>query len=54
MSVTAIVMMTVYLLVVWGLLVVASIHLGRTTDESTGTLGDQILEEMPLYTKSEK
>ena len=49
MSTTALVMMLVYLAVVWGLLAVAAYHLGKTKDDSCGTLGSQDLDALPQY-----
>ncbi|PRQ12098.1 putative methionine/alanine importer small subunit [Corynebacterium sp. 13CS0277] len=50
MTTAAIIMMTVYLAVVWGLLAVASRHLATTNDDECGTLGATDIDEMPMYT----
>lgn len=50
MSTMTIVMMVLYLLLVWGLLVVAAIHLARHDDRTSGTLGNKDLDEMPEFT----
>ncbi|WP_084562850.1 methionine/alanine import family NSS transporter small subunit [Corynebacterium aquilae] len=49
MTLQALIMMTVYLAVVWGLLAVAARHLGKTNDEECGTLGSTDIDEMPMY-----
>lgn len=51
MSITTIVVMALYLAVVWGLLLVAAIHLARTDDERIGTLGETDLDDLPQYTQ---
>ncbi|AZA08362.1 MULTISPECIES: methionine/alanine import family NSS transporter small subunit [Corynebacterium] len=52
MSTTTIVVMVLYLAVVWGLLLVAAIHLARTDDEAIGTLGAADLDDLPQYTRT--
>lgn len=52
MSLTTILVMVLYLAVVWGLLLLAAIHLSRTDDQSCGTLGTQDLDDLPQYTKA--
>ena len=49
MTISALIMMTVYLAVVWGLLAIAARHLATTNDETCGTLGDTDLDDMPMY-----
>lgn len=52
MSISAIVMMVIYLLAVWGLLIIAAIYLSRSDDTRSGTLGDQDLDSLPMYSPS--
>lgn len=52
MSATTIVVMVLYLAVVWGLLLIAAIHLSRTNDEQVGTLGTTDLDDLPQYTRA--
>lgn len=39
MSITAIIMMVLFIVVIWGGLVLSSIMLAKTTDETSGELG---------------
>lgn len=50
MTAGTIVMMVLYLVLVWGLLIVAAIHLARNDDRTSGTLAGKDLDELPEYT----
>lgn len=51
MDTGTIIVMILYLALVWGLLVIAAIHLTKHPDESSGKLGTTDLDDLPQYTK---
>lgn len=51
MDVVTIIVMIVYLAVVWGLLIIAAIHLTKNPDENSEKLGTRDLDDLPQYTK---
>lgn len=50
MSAMTIIMMSSYLLIVGGLLVLAALHLAKNDDRTAGTLGSKNLDDLPEYT----
>lgn len=51
MDTATIIVMILYLALVWGLLIIAAIHLTKNPDDNSGKLGTTDLDDLPQYTK---
>ena len=51
MDAVTIIVMILYLALVWGLLIIAAIHLTKHPDENSGKLGTTDPDDLPQYTK---